>query len=147
MHALAGLKSATPLVGIERVDDLPVFPGAYALVMLAGQDIAVRRAGRSDRLPAGWYVYSGSAHGPGGVRARLKRHFRRDKALRWHVDQITVAAALMAAVPVPDGGECEVMKQLLAGGAMVPAMPGFGSTDCATCLSHLASLRSGTSKG
>jgi Uri superfamily endonuclease len=31
-------------------------------------------------LPAGRYLYCGSAKGPGGLKARLSRHFRRGRA-------------------------------------------------------------------
>jgi Uri superfamily endonuclease len=39
-------------------------------------------------LPAGRYLYCGSAKGRGGLKARLSRHMRRGKSVRWHVDQL-----------------------------------------------------------
>jgi Uri superfamily endonuclease len=35
-------------------------------------------------LPAGRFLYCGSAKGQGGSKARLSRHF---KSVRWHIDQ------------------------------------------------------------
>jgi Uri superfamily endonuclease len=53
--------------------------GAYLLLLNVVVPLCVtlpRRAPAS--LPAGRYLYAGSAHGPGGLRARLARHLRRD---------------------------------------------------------------------
>ena len=36
----------------------------------------------------GYYVYVGSALGSGGLAARVGRHCRREKRLRWHVDYL-----------------------------------------------------------
>jgi len=40
-----------------------------------------------DLLP-GYYIYIGSAFGPGGVRARMLRHLRADKPKHWHIDYL-----------------------------------------------------------
>lgn len=91
-------------------------------------------------LPAGWLVYVGSARGPGGIRARLARHFRREKRLHWHIDALTKRVTPVAALISlgPERQEC-VWAQRLAqtAGATIP-MPGFGSSDCrAGCQAHL----------
>jgi Uri superfamily endonuclease len=50
---------------------------------------AVMLSGRlTIALPAGRYLYCGSAKGRGGLKARLSRHMRRGKSVRWHVDQL-----------------------------------------------------------
>ena len=87
-------------------------------------------------LPAGWYVYVGSALG--GLAARLRRHARRGKPLHWHVDALREVGDLVAvAVRVsPERLECATaaaVAQLPA--ATVPA-PRFGASDC-RCASHL----------
>ncbi|MGE5612498.1 MAG: DUF123 domain-containing protein, partial [Bacillota bacterium] len=62
---------------------IPATPGAYVLV------IRLDRAAAG--LPAGRYLYCGSARGPGGLRARVGRHMRKGKVVRWHVDRLTEA--------------------------------------------------------
>jgi Uri superfamily endonuclease len=47
-------------------------------------------------LPAGRYLYCGSDKGPGGLKARLSRHFRHGKSVRWHVDQLTERGSVVA---------------------------------------------------
>lgn len=124
---------------------IPVDPGAYALLVrlhapwtaglprLTGQTLAPDR-----------YVYCGSAYGPGGLRARIARHLRRRKAIRWHVDQLT-AAGEVAGVAVHVGGrECDLVAGFLARGATVP-LSGFGSSDCRRCRAHLLALPDGPS--
>jgi len=139
-RALAELGADARLIGADGVDRLASDAGAYALVVRLARDVEVRRGRGRERLAAGWYVYAGSAFGPGGIRARLRRHFRRDKTPRWHVDQLTPAADFIAAVAVTGASECAVMAQLSAARGLVAAMPGFGSSDCAFCVSHLVRL-------
>ncbi|WP_246152248.1 GIY-YIG nuclease family protein [Roseospira navarrensis] len=128
----------------SAIEALPTAPGAYLLVLRVPDPVAppprfVARA-RAD-LPPGWLVYAGSARGPGGLRARLRRHLRPDKARRWHVDWLTTAPGVRVwAGPVPGGDECALMASVLAlPGATVP-VPGFGSSDCPRCPAHLAAL-------
>ena len=63
--------------------------GTYALLIRLDQaaNIEVGRRG-TFAFPPGYYLYLGSARGPGGLAARLGRHRRRDKTLRWHVDYL-----------------------------------------------------------
>lgn len=68
---------------------LPHSGGTYVLVFKAAQQCKVRigALGTGD-FPAGYYVYVGSAHGGGGLRARVGRHLAYDKPLRWHMDYL-----------------------------------------------------------
>ena len=77
-------------------------------------------------LTAGQYAYVGSAHGPGGLRARVGRHLRTEKSLQWHIDYLTAALPVMhvITVAVTNGArlECTWVKRLLAlNGASAPA--------------------------
>ncbi|MBN1139850.1 MAG: DUF123 domain-containing protein [Anaerolineae bacterium] len=92
-------------------------------------------------FPAGWYLYAGSARGPGGLPARLARHRRRlgpDKRPWWHVDYLRERAAWGGAwARVTDERlECNWAAALrrLAGAEVVA--PGFGASDC-RCPAHL----------
>jgi Uri superfamily endonuclease len=120
-------------------EQLPAVPGSYILLLYleAPTTICAGRLGALP-LPAGWYAYTGSALGPGGLRARVGRHLRADKKRHWHIDALTAAAPVMAvwAVPSPQRLEClwaEALRTLP--GVTIPAV-GFGASDCG-CPAHL----------
>ncbi len=115
--------------------------GAYALVLELWEPViltAAKIAGCT--LEPGWYIYLGSARGSGGLRARLQRHFLKTKKMHWHIDRLTVAAAKSEAVAVCGGDECDLVAKLLDRSEFELAVPGFGSTDCRRCPSHLLRL-------
>ncbi len=92
----------------------------------------------------GFYGYVGSAMGPGGIAARVGRHLRRDKAMRWHLDYLRPACEVVALWYLLTGQRVEHRwAESLAGlpGA-VPAMAGFGASDHpgATHLFHFDTL-------
>ena len=94
---------------------------------------------RKDRftLEAGWYLYAGSANGSGGLKARISRHLRPEKRPHWHVDQLTMAASDIFALAFPNGSECELTAELNEKSDFGFPLPGFGSSDCRSCTSHL----------
>lgn len=113
--------------------------GVYLLVLRLpeARTLDVGALGRRE-FPAGWYVYVGSAHGAGGLRARLRRHRLLEKPVRWHVDTLRAAAEFVEAwaASLPAECECQWARRLAeAPGANVP-VPGFGASDC-RCASHL----------
>jgi Uri superfamily endonuclease len=122
--------------------ELPPVPGAYLVEITIDRTttIAAGRLG-GKVLPPGIYVYSGSARGPGGIRARVARHLRPAKKTRWHVDHLTGTAASLAAFALPGGCECSLIDRLLASGRFETPLPGFGSSDCRRCASHLLRWR------
>ncbi|MGB0867852.1 MAG: GIY-YIG nuclease family protein [Granulosicoccaceae bacterium] len=68
---------------------IPAEPGTYVLVFesqLASQ-VSVGALGNVSVTP-GFYLYVGSAHGGGGLQARISRHLSCDKPLRWHMDYL-----------------------------------------------------------
>jgi Uri superfamily endonuclease len=97
--------------------------------------LAVGRLGTFD-FPAGRYVYTGSARR--GLEARIERHLRSDKALRWHIDHLLTAPGVrVAAVLRSTSGECR-LNQGTPGRVLVP---GFGASDCRLgCGAHLKYL-------
>lgn len=115
--------------------DVPSLPGAYVLVVQTSKPLKVAIAGNpTKRLDAGRYLYCGSAWGPGGLKARVARHMRRGKAIRWHVDRLTEAGTVVGSWIFPGGDECHLAAAL----ARLPVpIKGFGSSDCASCRSHL----------
>jgi Uri superfamily endonuclease len=121
--------------------ELPAQSGAYLLLirLAAPLPLEITSLGAAV-LPAGCYVYAGSARGPGGIRARAGRHLRRGKRLHWHIDRVSEAAAACWAFAVPDGRECALVHALLARPAYQVALTGFGSSDCRRCASHLLAV-------
>jgi Uri superfamily endonuclease len=118
-----------------NADEAPSLPGAYAMAIELTDKVAVTLSGRSPiALPAGRYLYCGSAKGPGGLKARLSRHMRRGKSLRWHVDELTEQGLIVGSWIFPGGDECELVR--ICSHLPVP-IAGFGSSDCTTCCSHL----------
>ncbi len=124
---------------------LPAAPGTYVLLVRLDTPLALTPGKLGEVvLPAGVVAYVGSAHGPGGLRARLLRHLRRDKPAHWHVDALTAAAPVVEIWLRVSGKrlECGWARALASlPGAAEPAR-GFGSSDC-TCRSHLLALPPG----
>ena len=134
------LRPALP-IDCNSLSKAPNGAGAYALALHLRKPVFFERARLTQNLRSGWYVYAGSAYGPGGIRARLCRHFKKTKKLHWHVDQLTGAAEDICAVAVPDGSECEIIATLARSRAFQFVAEGFGSSDCRICQSHLLAWR------
>ncbi|MBT5872291.1 MAG: GIY-YIG nuclease family protein [Candidatus Latescibacteria bacterium] len=113
-------------------------PGTYIIVMRSGQEasLQIRSWGRIE-LRRGWYIYVGSAFGPGGIRARVSRHFREDKAKHWHIDDITALARPQSAWFSVESQRLEhTWATVCQQSDEFTAVRGFGCSDC-TCYSHL----------
>ncbi len=122
--------------------ELPAVPGTYMLLLNLAQPV-IAQVGRlgTVQLAAGWYAYVGSARGPGGLRARLRRHLRADKPLHWHIDALTAVAPVVAIwLDVsPERLECTWARRVAALPGVTVPLDGFGSSDCA-CEAHLFAL-------
>ena len=126
----------------QDVAALEPFKGAYLLMLRLDRIDELSLPPRiSGGTEPGWFIYAGSAHGPGGVRQRLSRHFRVDKKIHWHIDHLTMIAEQSLALAVPDADECSLARTLVGTGGFVPVIPGFGSSDCRSCTSHLLQPR------
>jgi Uri superfamily endonuclease len=127
------------LLGAKGVDELPALTGAYALILHLEHPVKLKRPlAASKPLAPGLYIYAGSARGPGGIRARLARHFRVEKRKHWHVDQLTrVSEVRLWASPLPESHECDLVTKLIDSGRFDTACAGFGSSDCRLCEGHL----------
>ncbi len=116
---------------------LPPEPGSYALVLNCPRTCAVTvgRLGRC-RFPGGYYVYVGSALGPGGLRARILHHLVVVPKPWWHLDYLR---AHMIVVEVwyrisrmrREDRWASVLQKAADG-----SLAGFGASDC-RCPSHL----------
>jgi Uri superfamily endonuclease len=114
-------------------------PGTYALVLEANEcvDIAIGKLG-SMQVAEGFYVYTGSAFGPGGLRARLNRHLGSPMTFHWHIDYLRRASE---PVEIWTTKTCENLEHTWA--EILRTSPGaviskrrFGASDC-RCLAHL----------
>ncbi|MBG0794806.1 GIY-YIG nuclease family protein [Methylocystis sp. H62] len=116
----------------------PATSGAYALALRLGAPLEVRIGKNSATLAAGDYLYCGSAHGSGGLRARLARHMRPHKRAHWHIDQLAAVANMLGAFVEEQGDECALNAALGALSIPLPIpVAGFGSSDCRRCAAHL----------
>ena len=92
-------------------------------------------------IATGYWVYVGSAFGPGGLRARLTHHLKSSVRPHWHLDYIKTALQPIEIWATDDAVKREhdwagVFSAL--NGATRP-IAGFGASDC-SCLSHLIHL-------
>jgi Uri superfamily endonuclease len=89
------------------------------------------------RLQRGWYAYVGSARR--GRAARVARHLRADKPLRWHADHLfSRHQASVAWFVDGEAGvtECGLAAMLAAASGADLGPAGFGASDCG-CRGHL----------
>ncbi|MHC4432766.1 MAG: GIY-YIG nuclease family protein [Planctomycetota bacterium] len=109
--------------------------GVYIAVFYLAEveDISVGKLGRFG-FRQGLYFYAGSAQR--NLSARLERHSRKSKAMRWHIDYLSVRAEMLGAITIaaPRRRECELAKELA--GLFEQTVPGFGASDC-RCGGHL----------
>lgn len=118
---------------------LPSSTGSYVLVLAAFGGPRIRVGGLGTLVvQPGFYLYVGSALGPGGLAGRVGRHARADKTCRWHIDYLTAVATLDEVWYTLGEArrECQwadILSRLR--GATVPRER-FGSSDC-RCRTHL----------
>jgi Uri superfamily endonuclease len=138
LHDLAPCGLEKPVIGRPGNSAISSLSGAYMLLVGIEQQVPISIAGGDPiALRAGWYAYCGSAKGPGGIRARVNRHFRPRKPCHWHIDQLTNGEVALWALTTVGGDECVLIQNLVESGTFATATPGFGSSDCRSCESHL----------
>lgn len=96
------------------------------------------------KFEKGWYTYTGSALGSGGLMGRIQRYMEKDKKCFWHIDYLlnnkysSIKAIICAASNTRY--ECKIVRKI----ASMTAKPikGFGVSDCKEgCRSHLYYMR------
>jgi len=125
-----------PMVELPRLKEKT---GAYVLLIELTSERRIRIGKRGGVLfPAGWYTYTGSACGPGGLAARIRHHLRKTPHPHWHVDYLKpwgrVAGIWYGAGIYHDEHRWASILRAMPGGRVVA--PGFGSSDC-SCETHL----------
>lgn len=112
--------------------------GTYAIVLRCSAEVSIPigRLGECE-LRTGYYIYIGSAFGPGGVRARVLRHNQREKRRHWHIDYLKEHLPLVEAWYSHDLERREHRwVKAMSDMNLAPCLKGFGSSDC-DCYSHL----------
>ncbi len=114
-------------------------PGTYALILLCASQARVQIGSLGTmQVERGYYVYVGSALGPGGLQARIAHHQKRSSKPHWHIDYLRAHTSLHSLWLSYDRRrhEHEWARALQkVKGATIP-LPRFGASDC-TCPSHL----------
>lgn len=120
---------------------IPPQPGSYVLIGRLPKPVELTIGALGSRVfEPGVYLYVGSARGPGGLKARISRHFKKTRRLAWHFDYLKPALRplavwmLMSVEPY----ECKFVHFLKNNEGGRQIAPGFGSSDCRVgCGSHL----------
>ncbi len=70
-------------------DKFPADKGSYLLWLFLprGADLTIGKLG-CHHFSRGWYLYCGSAFGPGGLRARIGHHLKHSDKKHWHIDYL-----------------------------------------------------------
>jgi len=88
----------------------------------------------------GYYGYSGSAFGTGGLLARISRHLNPDTKKFWHFDHLKASLIfeeILFSTRSP-GQECEVIKEIQQMDEVTFPIIKFGASDCREkCPAHL----------
>jgi Uri superfamily endonuclease len=112
--------------------------GTYLLLLASRTPVrlSIGKLGEMTAVP-GYYVYIGSAWGPGGVAARVRHHRKTAVNAHWHIDYLRAVTAVTDVYCVY-GSRCEhewAHSLMQSAGATMP-LRGFGSSDC-DCATHL----------
>lgn len=114
-------------------------PGTYALILESRveQSLQIGRRGSMALVP-GFYLYVGSAFGPGGIAARIAHHRRIAQRPHWHIDYLRLVLPLTECWFSYEARHMEHHWAAVAGGLQGASIPlaRFGASDC-DCPSHL----------
>jgi Uri superfamily endonuclease len=120
--------------------------GTYTIIISCNRPLKVTFGSLGTvKIPRGLYLYCGSALGKGAVslEGRIRRHWRRNKKIRWHVDYMTSnrSCSVRAAIYVESTErlECNLNNALSKDLKALPVLPHLGASDC-SCESHLMSI-------
>jgi Uri superfamily endonuclease len=111
--------------------------GTYVLIMRCRKSIRTKVGQLGNmQLRPGFYIYVGSAQGPGGIDARVTRHRRREKKLHWHIDYLRRHTALIETWTMAGVVNREHDWTAALSARYESAHDRFGASDC-RCDSHL----------
>lgn len=115
--------------------------GAYILQITVPSRVCLNIPSLGNpEIRAGRYLYCGSAKGPGGIRARVLRHLKREKKPHWHVDRLTIAFGVEAFSTFEGATECGLVAKLRELDFTSQPYAKFGNSDCRSCIAHLVAI-------
>jgi Uri superfamily endonuclease len=112
--------------------------GTYILLLQCNHEaeLSIGKPGKMKTEP-GYYLYVGSAFGPGGIQARVNHHMQIAERPHWHIDYLRTVVVLVNVWCVYGSRyEHEWARGLLQSDAAKVPLKGFGSSDC-DCTTHL----------
>ncbi|MFW9977251.1 MAG: DUF123 domain-containing protein [Candidatus Thorarchaeota archaeon] len=124
--------------------------GVYSLIIYIPERLSIKVGARQEEtFDDGYWVYIGSAQGKGSttIENRLRRHFRREKKMHWHIDylldsNVTLLDAIWS--ESKENQECKLIEQLLATHRFSLGPRSFGAGDCKQgCGSHILRVNDG----
>ena len=109
--------------------------GCYIITGLLRSDrtIEIGSYGRIN-FKKGYYLYTGSAMN--SLSSRIKRHLRKEKTMRWHIDYLIPYLQDLKAIPIQSSEDLECLLSESLSSVSEGYIKGFGSSDC-HCQSHL----------
>ena len=125
------------------IEKIPAQKGAYLLLLFVPQLTGKIQIGKLGiyRFKRGWYLYVGSAQGPGGLRARIRHHLGINSTPHWHLDYFRPFAfpRIIAWLVSPPGMESK-LASVLSGLCDDIPVKNFGASD-SKAKSHLFYFR------
>ena len=116
--------------------NLPRAGGTYVLLMPCRDNFELAYGRSRAAIAPGWYLYVGSAFGPGGLAARLGHHLRAAPRPHWHIDHLRRRLPVHGLWYCTAGQRLEHLWAHRLGSASAARIDGFGASDCA-CSAHL----------
>lgn len=104
-------------------------------------DIEVGKLGLC-HFAKGNYIYTGSAMR--NLKARVDRHLRKDKKIKWHIDYLlnnpNVKIISTKLYPSDSKTECSINQSTISHYKAEIPIKKFGSSDCKFCPAHLIKI-------
>lgn len=113
--------------------------GSYQLHIEISENIQIKIGSLGIcNFEKGKYVYTGSAMS--SLTKRVERHLKMNKKMHWHIDYLltnrNVTITKIELFPSSIKQECQLNHDIINNHNGVPAVLGFGSSDCKNCPSH-----------
>ena len=118
--------------------------GVYTLIIDLQEGLSFRLNSLGDlSFEKGTWIYIGSAMGNGStsLENRIRRHFRSEKTIHWHIDHLLKSNSKIRAAIWAESSthiECDISKNIEQIKNIFPGPKGFGASDCRKkCWTHL----------
>ena len=119
--------------------------GAYTLIIDLEKDLSFSLKTLGDlSFEKGTWIYIGSAMGNGStsLENRIRRHFRSEKTIHWHIDHLLKSNSRIRSAIWAESSthiECDIAKSIEQMKNISPGPRGFGASDCKKkCWTHLS---------